>query len=278
METEVYIDGDILPYKVGFKTQRMLYRLDLEGLHTCSPFLITSSKREVSRVMNKVPNLIVSWAFFVEEPLQALETLKRSIQNIVKGSQCNRFKVVLSGDTNFREDIATIQKYKGNRDDSVKPHHFEYLRDWLKEMPYTIISDNEEADDVLSKAMMQGHVGATIDKDLNNTPGLHYNFNTNERYEVDALTASYNFYRQMLVGDRADNIPGIKGVGAVTAHKLLTDCKTANEMEDVIYEKYEEVYEKPIEAMTEVGRLLWMRRVDNEMWTPTLNYTLKMEM
>lgn len=221
-------------------------------------------------MLNKVPHLVVTEALFAEEPVQALETLKLSIQNIVKGSKCNRFKVVLSGDSNFREGIATIQKYKGNRDDFVKPVHFDYLRDWLKSMPYTILTDNEEADDVISRAMIEGHVGASIDKDLNNTPGLHYNFNQNSLYTIDDLTASKNFYKQMLTGDSADNIPGIKGIGAVKSDNLISPCNTAQEMEEIVYEQYKEVYEKPIEAMTEVGRLLWMRREPEEMWTPTV--------
>jgi len=31
MEKEVYIDGDVLPYQIGFATQRKIYHLDMGG-------------------------------------------------------------------------------------------------------------------------------------------------------------------------------------------------------------------------------------------------------
>ena len=266
MERVAYIDGDILPYKVGFATQRTIYTLSVEGLHSCSPFLITKSKVKVNKYVKEFPHYKVDTIQYLESEIQAVNTLKLNIQGIVQGSGCDRFKVVISGETNFREEIATIQKYKGNRDGSEKPHHWKMLREWLEGKPYTIISENEEADDVLSKAMMNGHVGCTIDKDLDNTPGFHYNFNKKLRYEVTEAEAMYNFYAQMLTGDKADNIPGIKGIGPKTAEKLFIRCHDADDYESVIHGIYEKHYPCPWTAMTEVGRLLWMRRVDGEMW------------
>ena len=268
MEKLVYIDGDILPYQIGFATQRTIYMVESEGAHTC-PLLVTRSKRQVNKYLKMDPDLLVSEVFLVEEPMQALATMKIHITNIVKGSKCDRFKVVLSGDTNFRNDIATIQPYKENRTDFVKPVHFDFLRNWLKERPYTIVTDNEEADDVISRAMIDGHVGATIDKDLDNTPGLHYNFNKGELYEVDEETATRNFYTQTLTGDTADNIPGIKGIGPVKAANILRGL-SARDMEAAVLEQYAKVYDDPVQALREVGQLLWMRRREGEMWEPSV--------
>lgn len=268
MNREVYIDGDVLPYQIGFVTQKVVYRLYSEGQHTAGPFLTTTSKRLVNRFIAADPDLLVERIFLVEEDQQVISTLKLHIQNIVKGSLCNTFKVVLSGKDNFREGVASILPYKGNREGIEKPYHFNLIRDWLASMPYTIISDNEEADDVISKAMIAGHVGASPDKDLNNTPGSHYNFRTNTRYEVSEKEAITNFYRQMLTGDKADNIPGIRGIGPVKAEKALHLGMSEGEMELVVYGFYERVYDDPIAAMTEVGQLLWMRREDGELWRP----------
>ena len=116
--------------------------------------------------------------------------------------------------------------------------------------------------------MMQGHVGASPDKDLNNTPGERYNFIKNEHYTITPEEASYNFYRQMLTGDTADNIPGINGIGPKKSEKLLAPWMGDKEMEEVVFNQYQKQYDNPYEAMTEVGRLLWMRREDNEMWEP----------
>lgn len=267
MEREVYIDGDVLPYQIGFATQRKVYRLDLEGLHTCSPILLTRNKRVVNKYVAHTPAIVVSDIFYAEEPIQVINTVRLHLANIVRGSKCQTFKVILSGRDNFRDRIATIQPYKGNRKGSEKPVHFNLIRDWLLEKPYTIVSVDEEADDVISKAMIAGHVGASPDKDLNNTPGSHYNFRTNKLYEVSEAEARRNFYTQMLVGDTVDHIPGIKGIGPKTAAKLLQGCKTEVSYEDIILHEYEKVYDDPIEAMVEVGQLLWMRRYDGELWT-----------
>ena len=265
MSQTVYIDGDVLPYKIGFATQQTLYHLESEG-PLSGAFLTTRSKRTVNKYLKRCPDIIVSEKFFVEDDFKVIETLKASIRSIVQGSKCPLFKVCLSGNSNFRESIATIKPYKGNRTGSEKPFHFNLIREWLLEKPYTIVSDNEEADDVISKALMEGHVGASPDKDLNNSPGTHYNFVKNIIYEVTEEEAMRNFYTQMLTGDTADNIPGIIGVGPVTAKKMLQSCNTPKEYEEVILGEYSKVYESPRDAMIEVGRLLWMRREDNELW------------
>jgi len=270
MTQEVYIDGDILPYKVGFATQTSLYRLDKVGRETCSPAFIFRGKTGMNRVLKIDPEFDVTERFFVEEPIQAIETLKLALQNIVKGSRCEIFKVVISGDTNFRDEVATIQPYKGNRTDFVKPVHWQLLRDWLADKPYTIITDNEEADDVISRAMIAGHVGATIDKDLNNTPGDHYNFNKGEHYHVTEAEANRNFYLQLLTGDTADHIPGIRGIGPAKAGKALPEGLSTSEMESRVLSFYEEAYgpDRAVAALREVGQLLWMRREEGEMWEP----------
>lgn len=268
MEKWVYIDGDILPYRVGFATQRTVYIVDIEGEHSCSPFFTTTSKRRVNKYL-EFPEVSVTTHFVVEEPMQAINTLKLNIQGIVRGCKATHFKVVVSGEKNFREDIAKIKPYKGNRKDFVKPIHWQMLRDWLETMPYTIVTEGEEADDVISRAMMDGHIGATIDKDLDNTPGIHYNFNKKELYEVTEAQARRNFYTQCLTGDTADNIPGINGIGPVKAAKLLQGCFTIEEYEAVVLDEYRKVYANYVEALTEVGQLLWMRRKEGELWQPS---------
>lgn len=264
----VYIDGDILPYQIGFATQRTMYWLSLQGEANVSPLLITKRKKQVNEYVAAQPDILVDEYFMTEDPMQALATLKIHITNIVRGSKCERFRVIMSGDTNFRTDIATIKEYKANRKGTDKPVHYPMLRDWLLKQNYTIVTENEEADDLLSRKMMEGFLGATIDKDLNNTPGWHYNFNKNEIYFIDDITAYKNFYKQMLTGDTADNIPGIRGIGPAKAGKLIDPCSHPSEMEEAVHQAYCETYDNPVEAMTEVGQLLWMRRKENEMWIP----------
>lgn len=265
----VYIDGDNLPYRVGFKAQRWVYVIDTEGRHIVSPLVVTTSKRRVNKYQTH-PEISIHQRFIVETPLQAITTLKLAIQNIVQQSGCLRFRVVLTDEEeNFRDAIATIQPYKGNREGIEKPVHWRMLRDWLLEKPYTILAKGEEADDVVSRAMMEGHVGASNDKDLDNTPGWHFNFNKKEKYYVSPQQAIRNFYRQCLVGDTVDNIPGIKGIGPVKAEKILgPEDSSPEELEQRVLDAYRKVYDNPLAALTEVGQLLWMRRSEGEIWKP----------
>ena len=268
----VWIDGDILPYRVGFATQHTVYYCEIEGEHSCSPCLVTRSKSLVNKWLKRHPAMLVSTKFFVEDELQAIMTLKLMMNDIVVGSRKKAFKVIMSGEDNFRIGIATIQKYKGNRDGTEKPVHWQMLRDWLIDKCYTTVSVNEEADDVISRACWRGCTIATIDKDLDNTPGPHYNFVKKQLYMVAPSDAMNHFYTQMLTGDKADNIPGIKGIGPKKAAKILAGCTTAFDYEQSMIHIYIATYgDDWHKAMTEVGQLLWMRReTDTEMWQPTV--------
>ncbi len=272
-EDLVYIDADNLPYRVGFATQRTVYELVSEGEHTCSPLLLTTSKRTVNKFLKNSPDLLVHNLYYVEDFIQALNTLKLTIQGVVKGAGAKAFRCVLTDEeSNFRNDLATIQPYKGNRSGMEKPYHWRALRDWLESMPYTIIAKGEEADDVVSRAMMAGHIGASNDKDLNNTPGWHYNFIKGEKYYVSEDEAIRNFYTQCLTGDSVDNIPGIPRVGPATAAKILGTRYDATSMEAAVLEAYENRLglsrSEALSRLAEVGALLWMRREEGEQWQP----------
>jgi 5'-3' exonuclease len=76
----------------------------------------------------------------------------------------------------------------------------------------------------------------------------------------------------MLMGDVADNIPGIYGIGPKTVEKLFQDCKTQKELETVTKRQYKEIFpeytkEQLRARFLEVGQLLWIRRHEGEMWT-----------
>ena len=91
--------------------------------------------------------------------------------------------------------------------------------------------EGEEADDQLSiRCALKGDTIATIDKDLNNTAGWHYNWQKDDLYCVGKIEADRNFYRQLLVGDSTDNIPGlfrITGTKAKYQRQLATAIKRA---------------------------------------------------
>ena len=132
---------------------------------------------------------------------------------------------------NFRYDI--LPDYKGNRPAlaSDMKEKLNYLHEFaVKQGAITALEGWETDDEVaqwVQDAYAEGddYVIAHIDKDLDLLPGKHYNYNKDTHYEVDLDECLYNFYHQLLTGDRSDNIPGIKGIGPVRATRMLDGYK-----------------------------------------------------
>lgn len=61
----------------------------------------------------------------------------------------------------------------------------------------------------------------SIDKDLKQIPGKHYNPEKKEMTIVSEQEALHNLCRQILMGDSIDGIKGLKGVGKVKAERML---------------------------------------------------------
>lgn len=173
------------------------------------------------------------------------------------------YRVFLTGKGNFRNDYAVTLGYKANRKDKEKPKHLEAIRQHLIDSWDAVVSEGEEADDLIAIAATEhpGSIIVSVDKDFDQVPGLHYNPNKDSLYDVSEDDAVRFLYEQILMGDRADNIPGIHGIGPKKAAKHLADCET----ERAMYDKCVELYEGE-ERVIENGRLLYLRRQVGEIW------------
>ncbi len=182
--------------------------------------------------------------------------------------KCDEYKAYITGKGNFRYDIAVTEPYKGNRKDAKRPVHYEAIRNHLQRLGAELVEGQEADDAVAIEASTNGGWIVSIDKDLDQVEGWHYNFVKKEEYYVTEFEGLKNFYSQILTGDRVDNIIGLKGIGPVKAAKLLADCKTEREM----YDACVKAYDGDVERVTENGQLLWLRRTPNQQWfPPTLN-------
>jgi hypothetical protein len=218
------IDADILVYRVGFASED------------------TSEALAVSRMREFVEDLILFNGF-------------------------DSFIGYLTGKDNYRTEIAKTAPYKGNRK-APKPKHYHALREYLlTKWDFTLV-EGQEADDAIGiKAYEldpEEFSICSIDKDLDMIRGNHYNFVKDFFYDVTEEEAIRHFYKQLLTGDRVDNIIGLKGIGDVKAKRILEECKTENEM----YLAVLEAYEGNSERVLENGQLLWIRRQANELWQP----------
>ena len=221
----ILIDGDIIGYRIGFSTEE------------------ENEKIVISRVATFVETML--W-----EDLEA-ET----------------YQGYLTGKDNFRNEIAITAPYKGNRS-APKPKHLQLIRDYLVSAWDFKISVGQEADDEIAiehTARNYESIIASIDKDFLQLRGNHWNFVKKEMTFVTDEEALLNFYRQVLTGDRVDNIIGLKGIGPVKADKILAHCESAADM----YLACVEAYGGSTERVIENARLLWLRREADQLWQPS---------
>ena len=189
---------------------------------------------------------------FTEEQLPFMEAKKAMdgwLHTLGKLAGCDRRVLMLTkGGNCFRTHRALIKKYKGNRDNLVKPPYYDELREYLINDLKAPVYHKWEADDTACMSMekcrnKKGTIAilAAIDKDLEQQEGRHINPNKKDEgvYVVSKLMGLKSFYKQMLMGDVADNIPGLPGVGAKSPLlKKLEECETELECFELVWKAY----------------------------------------
>jgi hypothetical protein len=197
----------------------------------------------------------------------ALSRCAEFMEELVMKPWVGDYKGFLTGSNNYRKDIAKTAPYKGNRV-AEKPIHYDLIRQYLATAWACEVVEDQEADDAIGIAAYaaeeDSYVIMTIDKDLDMIRGWHYNFIKDKKYLVKEEDTMHTFYKQILTGDRVDNIVGLKGIGPKKAEKILEDCVTEQDM----YKAVLAAYDNDTERVLENGRLLWIRRNENEMWSP----------
>jgi DNA polymerase I len=245
MALTALIDGDIGVYRVGFASQ---------------------SKNEHGE-QEAIPL-----------PL-ALARMDTWVSDILKATNAHYYRLYLTADdkSNFRFDI--YPAYKANRK-SPRPIYYGELREHLIRIYPTTVVTGMEADDALGQAQTDETVICSIDKDMNQIPGKHYDFVKDVLYEITPESANRYFWFQLLMGDPTDNITGIPGCGPKTAERILAGA-TPDEYPQVVYDAYEAYYGegKAMEMMTLNGRLLRIKQKEGEgLWNPPSNIIIEASM
>lgn len=211
-----------------------------------------------------------------------------SIEEAIEATGADSYVVALSGKGNFRNEVATLQPYKGNRDpNSTRPFHYDTVGDYILNSHPNVLVHGIEADDWLGIEQRKDPENTCIasrDKDLKGVYGWHYRFACGANQPAVPIhwmseeESMHFFFYQMLIGDNTDNIPGCgkkewakwgktkipcyngtvlevphwmqrrKGVGSKTALAILADTHTAQEMYDAIVPHYQKVYGDEWEA------------------------------
>lgn len=166
----------------------------------------------------------------------AIVRTDKLMREILEATQADSYLAFLTGRGNFRKQINP--DYKANRKDKEPPKHLQICREFLKQDWSAIVIDGYEADDALGINQTSESVICSIDKDLLQIPGKHYNFVKQEWLEVSELEGIRHFYKQMLIGDTSDNIKGIDKIGPVKAEKLLGSLEKEKDMFWVVSDLY----------------------------------------
>lgn len=225
---KILIDGDIFAYRAAFSCE----------------------DQDVEDALDKVDDKL-QWAIYAC-------VLEYDVED---------YEVFLTGKGNFRYDIATTAEYKGNRKDVEKPVHLAAIRQHMIDNWEAVVSKGEEADDLIAIAATEigpEAIVVTVDKDMQQLPCRHYNPVKGEHSIVSEYEGTKFFYKQILTGDRADNIVGLYRVGPAKAEKMVADCETEADFYEVCLREYGGEEDRVIEN----ARLLWLRRYPNQLWEP----------
>lgn len=188
-----------------------------------------------------------------ELPLNAaLAKMKQRWEQVMTETQAETYTGYLTGKDNFRDGIASLQRYKGNRYDKdgnrikAQPIWLQECRQELITRYGCLLQDGQEADDALGIASYKRYqeqveseehyrtIISSIDKDLRINPGMHHNMTTGnldwvtpfgDLYIEEKVSPTNGkttkkvrgsglkfFYAQILMGDTADWIPGLPKV------------------------------------------------------------------
>lgn len=220
--------------------------------------------------------LIYRVGFTTEElPVQlACSRMDETIRTIVEGSNADEFSVFLTGTGHKCFRYTLYPEYKANRK-QPKPLWYDELRAHLVADYGASVEVDLEADDALGIAQDYNTCICSIDKDLDQVPGEHYDFVKKISYTVTVARAVRYFYYQLLMGDTTDNIKGIPGCGPKTAEKILRGLTTEKEYLKASLNAYKEA-KLDRDYMALQGRLVKIKQILGEpLWVPEEGVELK---
>jgi hypothetical protein len=199
----------------------------------------------------------------------AAARLGESIEGILLALDTRELELYLTSQEKNNYRYTIDPEYKAGRLTS-KPTHYHFLREHLVLAHKASVVENQEADDMLgirSTQLAPEGVICSIDKDLDQIPGWHYNFVKDVKYEVTPLEGLRFFYYQLLTGDRIDNIMGVPGIGPVKATKILQGKTTEEDMFNAVRDTYRLAFPDSWETqLRKFGQLLKIRTIEGELW------------
>jgi len=282
----VLVDADYLVYSAGFAAETARYLVEVV-LPTGEEVFDVADTATAARIWLhrenwplgttiREPHRVVD-----AEPLRNAKQMVRQILKKIKTRTDGELKLYLTGKNNYRNELATIRPYKGNRAALHKPYHYEGLRAYLLELGAEMVDGREADDQVAIDLAKYGQwdttIIASVDKDLRQVPGTLYNWVKDTFEDISKQDGLVTFYRQCLTGDVTDNIVGCYKCGEGRAWEVVDETQTEREMYDACLEEFERSLERKgcpyahlsaSDALLEIARLVYLQRREDELWQP----------
>ena len=200
-----------------------------------------------------IDSLVYEACYGAEELEEAVDRFFNRYNNVIYevGNRFDIKGVIPVGfcKENYRKKVDL--SYKANRV-SDKPKFFDELIKEVQENLNVQSRRGIETDDLVVKYHdyygKDGSIIISIDKDYNQCEGLIYNYKNGEIIIVNKQASLYNFYSQMVIGDTADNVNYIKGVGKRWCEKNLIN-KNEFSMRRAVYALFKERYRSKAKEM-----------------------------
>lgn len=205
------------------------------------------------------------------EPLEvAIWRLHDMVQTIIKGTNSTELEFYIGGEDNFRKKI--YPEYKANR---VKP-----LPNWLQQCREILVTqygstivNGKETDDALGIRQTELNGDSrivSIDKDLLQIPGYHYNWIKDIHILVSPLDGLKTFYKQLIAGDGTDNIPSYDGKVRNSVPKFIEKLQAPideMDLEKDMYDYCKQIFEGQSDVvMHRNAQLLYILKKEEEYW------------
>lgn len=195
--------------------------------------------------------------------------LGRMLDTILAETNAETYQCYLTGSENFRYQV--YQDYKANRVNTPRPVHLQAMRAYMVEQWGAVVSDGVEADDLvgIAQTAQEDTCIAGMDKDLLMIPGKHYNYVTKQWRDVSNESAMRHFFYQLIMGDRADNIPGFDGkMRDKVPQKIQHHINFINETNDTaeLLAYVLEMYNMDWQVLCRNASCLWIHRVPDDYW------------
>ena len=211
----------------------------------------------------------------------SIKTLQSMLQSILSVCQASEYTIYLDEGETFRDRLATMMEYKGNRRDLIKPQNLAAVKEYLVLHERAKVVNELEADDYVNFGQFEGWhrtksgeqhtiIAVTFDKDAMSNPGWVYDYRKNDdgqpimekptfidslgelhwltkQKEVKGWGRKY-FYFQLLYGDDSDNYKANKLAGTrfgkKSAYDVLAELTTDKDCLQAVVNHYKEWYGK----------------------------------